>query len=1435
MAKGQTIIWTAVPHGRSGAGPGDDLRLSVVVTPQLWNTDPSVVLMHLADFPDWKDFPAALAGMTFEVDFDGVVRPATVEPGPTPSSALWKGLFDDNTPVFPYRFERDDTSGDSYLVLQTSVLGEYLGRVYAEVGTDPALGGGGAELPQVGDLGRAMGVGEIARPTVKDPPYRTPARPRVPVPAPELPTPPHESRPGCLAWLWRILCWLATYVPFLRPLLKGKCPPPEQPPSPVPDYQVEPFPPATRPAPPEMPTVSVFTGPDAASPPPAGPAVSTVSAPSAQEKAAFADSDAYFATSPSAFRAMPTEAELAKLHDFHEIVSLLGDYPTLLRRLGLVVDLVVAADPAIPTADTATVRVRATWTPATSPTTAVSPRTHYVLADGAFAARARTGATLRLSNGFLDLSDPTRNPVTQVDVAGSTKKFRNAATNVVVGADPSSAPALQPEQDGLPALQTEGLAVTQTSLVKVYQESALIALALHNFLVSDEAKQGAAKPDVPIAGAGVSDELWADMLLRGYRLDVHDVKANTWFSLHRRDSRYDFTRVGEKVVVLDEEGFVEPSSTRQADTPGKIRIHETLFSWQGWSLSVPRPHQGIVADDAPKDPPVPVVAHLDSTPMYGLDTWYRVTAGSLPRLRFGREYRLRARVVDLAGNSVAPPGTPAFATTPAEATAPVRFGRFEPVSPPSLMPQAPVKEGASVERMVVRSDFDSPAADIAAHPDQRHVVPPRATEALAEQHGMLDTTGPTASLSGTAATKDLASREAGTLTHRLDLATNQRVQLPGAEEVVVKDADGRVTGTYWIQKNDEFPLAYLPDPIADGAQFLLLPGETLPPGSDPAAEPTTRVDFDGPFPDHQPFRLKMVGIPAGQPPAKPAWLPAAGGAPPPERVLVVQVPQGETHLVRYSCFISAASAKMMGVQEWVKRFTPAKHPGFQDNVNAGRHWMLMPYRTLVLVHAVRQPLALPRITALTAVKAKGAASSGVGETSAVLTGSLALDASSTGKVQVSASWQDPFDDLAKPSFDAATDVVRFTADVGEVQVGSTTDDSPGFALTHFLKDTKFHRVTYAAVGTTRYREYFDPDTPHAELVRPTAAEVAADATSPATDPKPTEEAKFQVDVLNSARPAPPRIHSLIPTFHWDETVTIGGALSTFTRVRRAGALRVYLDRPWFSTGSGEQLGVIFAAPGQATTLPEEERRVLISHLAADPVYDSVHLPPSEFTAPSDFVISGAGTTNGNVTLAETPVTAPVTVSVAGFEVAFDPVRALWYSDLEFAAPAAYFPFVRLALVRFQPKSVDGAHISSVVRADYAQLLPDRTATFTFDQTGGAAGTVKATVAVRGVTFTSHGDSSRSGWAGVVERRVGPGSTDFEWEEVDVMTPQASVGDERFRASFDITGVNTGEFRVVVREYEIFPAEQRDEAPYGLGVEMGVHGHRLVYADARSVE
>lgn len=75
--------------------------------------------------------------------------------------------------------------------------------------------------------------------------------------------------------------------------------------------------------------------------------------------------------------------------------------------------------------------------------------------------------------------------------------------------------------------------------------------------------------------------------------------------------------------------------------------------------------------------------------------------------------------------------------------------------------------------------------------------------------------------------------------------------------------------------------------------------------------------------------------------------------------------------------------------------------------------------------------------------------------------------------------------------------------------------------------------------------------------------------------------------------------------------------------------------------------------------------------------------------------------------------------VLGHAVQHDPDRDLWFADIdiEIVDDRKYFPFVRLALVRHQPKSAPGCQISSVVLHDPIQLPPMRTLTATAPDAG----------------------------------------------------------------------------------------------------------------------
>ena len=141
---------------------------------------------------------------------------------------------------------------------------------------------------------------------------------------------------------------------------------------------------------------------------------------------------------------------------------------------------------------------------------------------------------------------------------------------------------------------------------------------------------------------------------------------------------------------------------------------------------------------------------------------------------------------------------------------------------------------------------------------------------------------------------------------------------------------------------------------------------------------------------------------------------------------------------------------------------------------------------------------------------------------------------------------------------------------------------------HEFHDTKYHRVGYTPVAVTRFREYF-----------PAATNTAAATTLPGAD--------FTADVLNSARPAAPKVLYALPLFEWDTTPP--GTPGSTGRPRVGGGLRIYLERPWYSSGDGELLGVVFLDGAEFLTLADP-LKPLVTQWGADPIWGGQPAPAS---------------------------------------------------------------------------------------------------------------------------------------------------------------------------------------------------------------------------------
>ena len=1419
MAVGQTVLFTVIPRGISVGA--ETLPVSVFVSPRLFGAD------RLGAFPDWVDWTARLRrrGLGLAVRCGGQTFMANVNTEPL-RPRLWGELFNQGTLVRSHKF--DDYSGHGIISYSMRQALSALKSVYQEAGVRLALPDAGA-----GRRGHEEGGNRgVLR---------------------ELLDGLDVHWDGDRAKGWR--------AAVRRMNSAGR----------------------------EALAQQAFAGP--------------------------LDREGLFAGKPgpdalkrvavpfAVFHHMPTPPrdELAldaeNLLDFHQALGSLNAYPELQRALGLVFDLelprqFVAGTQAGQFGTLSVTDTRFEWgLPTTTPRLATA-YVHFAPGErGLFFTASRTLVDQTSPASVLGLLnlDPARFGLAQVDVDGGMHKaiilaetLNNAdpARNLDPNARPEPAPhpeVFDPDAT-LPALRSGGFSLFADRR------------GLH---LLDAVRQAKAFNDAVVGGGAQPRPFFAEDLVRGYRLDVWDSRTNRWHSLHQRSGAY---QIGELTFDTEaEEGFIQLAGTQPAKgaepADKDLYLHEAIARWAGWSLSVKMPgkHLSRYADPdkaVPPDEDDPDYRVDEPLTPFKLTARHRVLPGSLPRLRFGTRYRLRARAVDLAGNSMrlGGPLTDSLSSLFALPRDPEGFAylRYEPVPAPLLVmrdSRAVTDPGSAVDRLVIRTFNDDigkdadPADTTAA---DRHVVPPRASVETGERHGMFDDAD--GRLKSDPATWQLiAERDAGEF---------QRAEI-------------EVAG-----KTDQYPrepgesintLPHLPDPLSRGAAIRDLPG--TPSGTigrvapdDAAAEPVSYAPLGDPNPrpgsatlisfagddDWQltrGFRLALAEPPTGVQTAPPHWDPAA-------RLLTIYLAKGRMVTVPLSSHLTADDLKLLGVWQWLREYveritvTDPQPQFFRPGADVDRiahvlqraveggHWMLAPPRLITLVHAVQQPVGRPAFAALNvehedvtwdknplrtapltgrtdpAELAPVTAWRRPGATDAHLVGALRVHGASTAKVDLHATWEDPVDDLSQekwtttsraahvdelPLRELEEDYLRASGkefrrvgyydpehdQIAFVRAGdwTGTPDKTKFtfdnaAPRHLFNDTKRHRVSYTPVATSRYREYFPAD-------------AGLDFTRAG--------APLLVDVPASARPLAAAVAYVLPTFGWQRQTDTNLKRS----VRFGGGLRVYLHRPWFSSGVGELLGVALWSHrnGPLNDASRDKFKPFITQWGMDPIWQTGNLAG----VPAVFHFPDAAASDYAVTLEESSAAdargRPGLIDVAGFPVEFDESRGLWYADLTVNTfGQTYAPFVRLALVRYQPHALADAKVSRVVLADFAQLTPDRAATVTSDpHHPRTLRVVVSGVAPRGPQAVITGEprppqvSKHPTQIRVrVQRRDPAVPTELGWQDVapEVATVKAAF-DGRVAAQPDLamwagavtlaSAPEAGQFRLVIEEYEYVSA------------------------------
>ena len=175
-------------------------------------------------------------------------------------------------------------------------------------------------------------------------------------------------------------------------------------------------------------------------------------------------------------------------------------------------------------------------------------------------------------------------------------------------------------------------------------------------------------------------------LVRGYRIDIWDSITGKWQSLCRRTARYELED-GAVVVeaVPEEESDGSPGCDKVARIPTSNA--EAAISARSARLvdrlepgrTAPRP-RGQMPNDTVDTTPAQTEAEVP--PGLKFKSRFKAVKGSLPRLRFGRTYWIRARAVDLAGNSLEPQTRTSDPRQPTDATR--AYLRYEPIAAPVI-------------------------------------------------------------------------------------------------------------------------------------------------------------------------------------------------------------------------------------------------------------------------------------------------------------------------------------------------------------------------------------------------------------------------------------------------------------------------------------------------------------------------------------------------------------------------------------------------------------------------------------------------------------------------------------------------------------------------------------------------------------------------------
>lgn len=1444
----QQIIWTVVPNGLTPDNA--TLLLSVVVSPRLRLDDGGTgTLQSFPDFLDWPTHVAqTLTGIDLIVDDDDahpiaatLVTPPPVQPS---GSDLWKAVFSAATSVRSQQFEGFQAPVATYSV---NVVAAHVQAGYTQLAANAPF------RPADKDTFKQSFPDLSDAPTPITTASATPISERLP----QAPTMSADDLAGMHRELSASLLHSEPGMSFDDKLaglahVAGTL---------------------ARSASPGQPVPLV-----ADSDHPAGDFAKFV---------AFHRRPAAAARLDSVSAPAPNNNDI----DFHRALTALGEYPWLLRRLGLIFDLTVAATlvPTSPIGALRQIRAQPRFSSPAADASTYAPVTKYILDNDAtgplpfpvFLAAPRAATTLaanqpqlEIVGGFLNLglirpppppTDDLQFDVFNVDVDGAAKKVLNTLQIIGNGGGAQATPVDAGAEVPAPSLQTSGLQLVRTGQA--------------NLLMTDVATAQGQDSD---RLAGRRAVLFAEDLVRGYRIDICHFLPGfqpgdpppPWRSLHQRVADFHFKRDGATdlpVLGQQDEGCVQPVLVQDGNGAGNtLYIHESYAHWQGWSLSAPLPADPVGLTRG--DTPVPAAP----AGLQQVDVSVRAKERTLPRLRFGHGYAMRARTVDLAGNGLTLDDAQdrldkLLAANRPEVFLPSQgqqlpYRRFDPIGSPVLVLGEELTEGEAEDVMVIRSNgpptttasYAASLGDPRYHGfNDRHLAPPKTSQRMAERHGQFDGAFGAA---GPQSVFAMLGRDSGTLndTSIINIQTGQPETLPdvsvtgpgGVPTTIpnglkfIRADQGVSPGSgYTVHYEDQLRLPYLPDPLADGAALFNLPGvkkneslvlvesttsgtsgtlvskagdqQLLPQAAIDALGVITKIGFPSAaqWPELRCFRLRLDGLdPNGN--ATPTWSDVNG-----VRMLTVRLLPAQVQTIFISTYPRPEDVALFGLHfSWSRLGAPEGERQFIEMAEHGALAMLTPARKVVLVHAVQQPLIVPQVDG-TPFAAQRLVQ---GDTAAFLAGRFKINGASTEKLDLLASWSEPHQDSEAPASLIDTHVLEVPINLDAPPPNVSADPVPLATFTRGSTDPLAN--PFPAVDHFQFNARTRASDTRSFLARHEFGDTRHRhviyrlvATTRFKEYFPTSITQHQEKITQTAT-----FEVDVPNSVRPPALEINSIVPAFewdrsldltSSKRLGGWLRVYLGSKWFATGEGESLAIV-----------------------GDPVAgaDPLH-----------------ATTSAAQPAAILPKVAPVTIAgqkLYPFAAHHDDAVGLWYADLAFDVTGLYFPFVHLQLARFQQQSLDGLQLSPVVDAGFYQLAPDRTVMLTFFDGVPEPDKLKIDITLSGppaaaAALTTGVHLTYSVEVAIEERAPGaPGDQrdpDLGWNPSATIVPTVDPGPPAagalWHGSVIVPAVADMDRRIVFKEFEIFPPNDPPPGQAWSGETAGSPRRRLVYAETMRLE